>query len=67
MPDLDADTIAEFALKPAEAAGDGQSAKAHPIPDLILAAKFKAANAASSASTFAGLKKQRAIPPGPQE
>lgn len=58
MPDpVDADTIAEAAASPAEAAVDGQSAKAVPIADQIAAANFKAQTDANTGTNSAGGKK----------
>lgn len=58
MPDpVDADSIAEAAAAPAEAAVDGQSAKAHPIPDQIAAAEYKAQQDAAAGTNSSGGKK----------
>lgn len=46
MPDLTPDTIATAAAGPAEAAQDGRSGKAHPIPDQLTAAGVQALAAA---------------------
>lgn len=67
MPDLDAEAIAEAALKPAAGTQDGRSATAHPLLDQIEAAKFVATNTNAAARTWAGIPKHRAIPPGPQQ
>lgn len=44
MPDLDADAIATAALEPKRVESDGQVAEAHPLKDLIEAAKVTAAS-----------------------
>lgn len=62
MPDLTAEEIAARALKPAKAAGDGQSAEQVPIPDQIAAAKFAAAN--SPTPRTSGIRLIRTLPPG---
>ncbi|MFO0806045.1 MAG: hypothetical protein U0791_23315 [Gemmataceae bacterium] len=67
MPDLDADTIADAAQQPANASQDGRSVTAVPIPDQIDAAKFQAANKASSNTRPRGIKLVRCIPPGAAE
>lgn len=64
MPDLTAEEIAARALKPAKAAGDGQSAEQVPIPDQIEAAKFKAANETTDGVKRSGIRMIRCIPPG---
>jgi hypothetical protein len=65
------ESIAEAASKPAEAAKDGQSAKAVPIPDQIEAAKFNAAATTTAGTNSRGGRKSawrgtiaRGIPPG---
>ncbi len=62
MPELTAEEIAARALKPAKAAGDGQSAEQVPIPDQIEAAKFAAAN--SPTPRTSGIRLIRTTPPG---
>lgn len=67
MPDLDADAIAEAAMKPETASQDGRSATAVSISEKIKAAKFQAANTSRTSAGWAGVGKVKAIPPGPQE
>lgn len=54
MPDFDEDYLESAATGPAEAAGDGGSMKAHPIPDLIQALDRKAAVDAMAGSNDQG-------------
>lgn len=54
-------TLLDAAQGPAEAVIDGQSAKQHPLPDLIEAAKFLASKSASS-NPFGALRITTARP-----
>lgn len=54
MPDLTPDDLATIAQAPAEAAADGQSAKAHPLGDVIKVADRQAAASAATGTNAAG-------------
>jgi hypothetical protein len=72
VPDLDADTIAAAAMKPASASQDGRAATAVSIPDQIKALEKLEAQASVSGtnqngghrSGWAGLRPARVVPPG---
>jgi len=63
MPEIDATTIAENAAAPAEVAVDGTRVKQHSIPDQIAAAKFAAAQVATTNRRM-GLQFTQLQPPG---
>lgn len=64
-PDL-SDTIAGAAQAPSEAAIDGMTTKAHPIPDVIAADKYLKGEAAlaSGRSGWGATRPARVVPPG---
>ena len=60
---LDGLAAAAKTLGPKSAAFDGQSAEAHPLPDLIAADRYGRATAAAAAGGT-GIRFLRIIPPG---
>lgn len=61
--ELDADKIAENAMKPQSASGDTGSVTQHSISDQIMADKYKRSKEAGSNGNF-GLRFGRFVPPG---
>lgn len=64
MTDEEIDVLNAIAAQPAEAAADGNSAKAHPLKDRIELKKLEAANRSTTSSGWVGMGKAIGVPPG---